>query len=327
MKEYAGMASVFLASFSASTGALFGKIASNTFQTADIVLVRFIEQLVLVSLLCLAFKLNPFSEPYLAQQIVRGVLGAITFTGAIYGNAQMELSNATMIRFIGPLTTMILAKVYLKESVSNIKYFSMSIGFLGVIFVAKPAFLFGERIHKDYPNRHLAVIVNIISGITLAFSTVLTKKIINKVHILSLMYFFGLVSIFATLPLQFFKKGQSEWSNAGLPIAMGLCYFFSQGLSNLGIKSIPASVATLIQISDTIFGVLYGVLVFGETLDGFSILGCLMVLSVSLILALEKYHLGNAYHPPCAIYVQLDEKDKLADEEMELQKIVKYINK
>ena len=316
-----------MASFSASTGALFGKLASNSFQTADSVLVRFIGQLTLISLICLACRMNPFKEPYLIEQIGRGFLGAVTFAGAIYGNSNMELSNATMIRFIGPLFTMILAKVYLKETVSNVKYVAMGIGFLGVILVAKPAVLFGEQSHKDYPNRQMAVIVNIISAITLALAAVLTKKIINKVSILSMMYFFGFIAIFAALPLQLIKKKQSDWSHVGLPLTMALCYFCAQGMSNLGIKTIPASVATLIQISDTLFAVMYGVLVFGEKLDGFSILGCAMVLSVSIILAFEKFMDSKSSVPK--EYIPLDEKEieTVDDEEMELQRVVKYVNK
>ena len=333
MREYEGFIYLFMASFSASSGALAGKLASSTWHSFDLVLIRFIGQLTIVSILCLWKGINPYKEPFIIKQIMRGLLGAITFTSAIWANSNMELSNATMIRFVGPLFTMLLAKVVLKESISNIKIVSLFVGFLGVGLVAKPAFLFGQQSHNgDYPNRHLAVVANIVSALTLSVSTVLTKSIINKIHILSLMYFFALVSLFATLPLQFLKQHSGTFGDLTLPIILALCYFFSQMCSNMGIKSVPASVATLIQISDTLFGVFYGVLVFGEKLDFFSLVGCFMVLSVSFLLAFEKYRLGKGYNPPAPNYVQLPIKgepeiNQEEEDEIELEQIIKHVNK
>ena len=318
MKEIFGMISVFLATFISATGAVFAKLAAESFHQFDIALLRFIVQLILVSIGCLYIKKNPFKEPYLGKQVLRGCLGAITFICALWGNSNMEMSSATMIRFVGPLFTMVLAKVYLKETISNTKYFALVIGFLGVVLVAKPSFIFGTQIHRDYPNRHIAVFINIISALTLSVSTVLTKKIINKVHILSLMYFFALISIFTSIPLQFFKSTPPQSASLLLPFLVAISYFISQLLSNIGIKTIPASVATLIQISDTIFGVLYGVLVFQERLDIFSIIGCVLVLSVSLILAYEKF---KSKPRPSKHYSKLSDVPDMAD--IELAKIVK----
>eukprot|EP00834_Sanchytrium_tribonematis_P003536 NODE_139_length_16235_cov_0.569038.p7 type:complete len:319 gc:universal NODE_139_length_16235_cov_0.569038:5415-6371(+) len=318
MKEYLGMLSIFSASFSASLGGLIGKFASLHIHVFDLVMIRFIIQLILTSLLCYFFTVNPMKQPFILQQIFRGFLGAVTFSCAIWANANMELSSATMIRFIGPLFTMVLAKFYLQESISRLKVIGMVLGFTGMVIVSKPSFIFGTKPHPDYPMRHYAIIANLVSAIALSFSTVLTKKIINQVNILSMMWYFAVVSAIATSPLQLIKMTSSDFSSMELPLIMSICYFTSQLLSNLGMKFVPASVATLIQMSDVIFGLFFGVVVFREELDGYSVFGCLLVMSVNLLMAYEKYSTR-------VNYVQLETKPDT--DEIELEQVVKYSNK
>ena len=199
------------------------------------------------------------------------------------------MSNGTILKFSGKLFTILMAKYYLKEKISKTKYIILFIGFLGVFCVAKPSFIFGHSIHKEYPLRSYAVIATITGALSHSISTILTKTIVNKVHVLSLIWYFSAVSLVLVMPLQLFKSTPSAFVNLEYPTFMVLFYLSSQLLQNIGLKVIPASIVTLIQISDTLFGVFYGVMIFKEKLDLMSKVGCLLVFSVSILLAIEKY--------------------------------------
>ena len=257
-------------------------------------------QTLIVSILCYMFKVIPHKEPFVRQQITRGILGSFSFSLGLWGNTNMEMSNATILKFSGKLSAILLARFYLKETISRTKYMILFIGFIGVCLVAKPSFIFGTQTHKNYPLRSYAVIATITGAISVSISTILTKTIVNKVHVLSLIWFFSSVSFVMVLPLQFFKTIESAFINIHYVIFMIFFYLTSQLLQNAGMKVIAASVVTLIQISDTMFGVMYGVLVFKEKLDTYSQMGCLLVFSVNVMLAIEKYlekKNDKNYHP------------------------------
>eukprot|EP00835_Amoeboradix_gromovi_P001943 NODE_100_length_20777_cov_0.240884.p5 type:complete len:308 gc:universal NODE_100_length_20777_cov_0.240884:961-1884(+) len=290
MNEIFGMISIFLASSSSSTAGMFAKLASTYIHTFDLTLIRMTSQVVIVSVFCYIFHISPLKEQHKKQQITRGLLGSVSFTLGLYGNTNMEMSNCTILKFVGKLFTILLARFYLKEKISILKISALLLGFFGVFLVAKPSFVFGSQIHEEYPMRNYAVIATILGALTLSVSTILTKTIVNKVHVLSLIWYFSIVSLFSTLPLQFFKETSSVLFNLHYVVFMVIFYLCSQLLQNAGLKTISASVVTLIQISDTLFGVMYGVYVFNETLDAYSKLGCICVLSVNFLLVLEKFY-------------------------------------
>eukprot|EP00834_Sanchytrium_tribonematis_P002702 NODE_89_length_21781_cov_0.895836.p11 type:complete len:229 gc:universal NODE_89_length_21781_cov_0.895836:13789-14475(+) len=222
MNEFLGMLSIFTSSFSASTGALFSKLASQYIHLYDLLIIRFTGQLFIISIISVVLDINVFKQPYIKQQVSRGCLGTITFASTLYSNANMELSSSAMIRYLGPFITMILAKTYLKEEISKLKYIGMCIGFMAVLLIAKPF----QETHSNYPNRSLAIIANFIAAISAGISTILTKEIVKYTHIASLMFYFAFTSLIITFPLLFLPHSSVSMDSSGIyAILMMICYF------------------------------------------------------------------------------------------------------
>ena len=146
--------------------------------------------------------------------VLRGLGGFWGVFGLYYSLAYLDLSDATVITFLSPITTSFVCSVIpaLREPFTKHEMFAGIMSLLGVMFIARPASLFPERGEDDYygdvqaeiaargsavpppkaapRQRAIAVLMGLVGvlGATLAFTTI--RWIGKRAHpLISVNYF------------------------------------------------------------------------------------------------------------------------------------------
>eukprot|EP00834_Sanchytrium_tribonematis_P006303 NODE_452_length_7258_cov_0.721050.p3 type:complete len:319 gc:universal NODE_452_length_7258_cov_0.721050:6277-7233(+) len=288
-KEILGMFLLLLASLSISASAALVKLAYKSMTVFEIIFYQSLGQFILACLGCFILKINPSANQVMLQ-LLGGLFGAGTFILGFWGTVNMELSDGTILKFSAPLLTMLMAKLYLKEEISWFKRIGMLIGFIGVLLTARPSFLFSPIDNHLYPNRNWAILSVLGASICLACSTIITKQIAHQVHYFSLMFFLSTWYLFISILLKFSESNNFQFQGISLVILLTIGFFCGQVFGFIGISHVPATVTTLIKNMDTFFGVIFGIVIFKESLQWNTIVGCILVFIVTILLVIENIY-------------------------------------
>ncbi|MEN9498405.1 MAG: hypothetical protein RIS83_224 [Pseudomonadota bacterium] len=215
-------------------------------------------------------------------QVLRSLLLAacnLTFSSAL---VHIPLADATAVGFASPLFTIILAALWLGEKVGWRRWLGMGIGFLGVLILLRPPFLFGGA------PVHWATILPLGAAALFAVYQILTRKLAAlddpRTTILHTSFAASLVTS-AALPLVWVWPTAFEWG--GL-ILLGLLGGAGHGLLVLAFARAPASLLAPFSYTQMIWAVLSGVIVFGDTPDGLTLVGMLVIAISGLLVALPS---------------------------------------
>ncbi|MFT4682541.1 MAG: drug/metabolite transporter (DMT)-like permease [Flavobacteriales bacterium] len=102
--------------------------------TTQIVFLRSSISLVMCASFVL-YKGFPFFGKNKKWLIIRGAFGVVALTLFFYTIQNIPLASATVIQYLSPIFTMILAMVWLKQKVRPIQWVFLAIAFIGVLFV------------------------------------------------------------------------------------------------------------------------------------------------------------------------------------------------
>ena len=87
--------------------------------------------------------INPFGERGARWLgIVRGASGGLAAGCFYYGVTHIPMADASVLMFSSPIWTPVLARVVLNERVRGLHLLAMALGFLGVVCIARPSFVF-----------------------------------------------------------------------------------------------------------------------------------------------------------------------------------------
>ena len=73
---------------------------------------------------------------------IRGVLGLLVFLTWFFGVVLLPLGDAISLILISPILVVFMGWLFLKEKIGRMEILSAFIGFLGVVLISKPQFIF-----------------------------------------------------------------------------------------------------------------------------------------------------------------------------------------
>ncbi len=266
--------------FSAMTALV--KLAGERLPSQELVVARAIVSLVLSWSLLRSARVSPWGEDR-RWLWLRGLLG---FAGlsCVYGAVtHLPLAEATVLQYLHPPITALLAGVFLKETVSPRVALATVASLTGVVCVAKPAFVFGSAAASLDP---FWVAVAIGGAAFSAGAYVVVRKLSRQGEDpLVIVFYFPLVTLPAALPTMwpdFVMPRGSEWL---LLLGIGIATQIGQVSLTRGLAVLPAAHGTALSYLQVVFAAVLGALVFGERPDGWSIVGGALVIGSAFWLA------------------------------------------
>ncbi|MFN5698902.1 MAG: DMT family transporter [Cyanobacteriota bacterium] len=212
--------------------------------------------------------------------ILRGTLGTAALFCVYAAVAWLPLAAATVLQYLYPTFTALLAWLLLGERLDRRLGLAMLLGWLGVLVVADPLGSMGG----SAASPPLAGVVVAIAGALLtALAYVSVRSLGRSEHPLVIIFYFPLVGIPLCLPAVLWHPVLPQGQELAWLLGVGVFTQLGQvGLTH-GLTNLPAARATAISYVQVAFAALWGWWLFGEAIQPATALGGGLILAATLL--------------------------------------------
>jgi len=155
----------------------------------------------------------------------------------------------------------ILGKIFFNEEMTWIKIASLIIAILGMVMI------YGFSLA---PNQIFPASMTVIAGLLGASTVILPKKLIGNYHELQIMLGYFICQVLFNYPMAQIMGDALPVLQISTPWLGQLGYATAMMLANMavitGFGYLEPSIGSLIGLAEILFGVMFGVLIFGESL-------------------------------------------------------------
>ncbi|KAI0198661.1 DUF6-domain-containing protein [Astrocystis sublimbata] len=301
---------------------LTSKDSPNQFHALHIIFVRMLATTILGSLYMWYQRVPDFplgKRAMVPLLIMRGSAGFVGLFGLYYSLSYLEISDATAISFLTPTFTALLCYAWLREPYRFQEAFSGILSLVGVLLIARPAFIFGgaependdagatgsafafladgvvvqNGVGSSSPQRTLAVLCSIMGTFAAATAYSTIRVIGKRVHSLISVNYFAVLStvgsavIIAVHPdLEFIlPKGVLQWT---LLIIIGVAGFLLQFLLTEGLQREKGGRATNMTYFQMVLALIIERVIWGTTPALLSYAGSVLIIGAAIWLSLQK---------------------------------------
>ena len=268
-----GVRYVLLSAFGFALTGMFVKLLSDGIPILEIVAAR-----ALVSLVLSAWDIRRRRIAFFGQQkpwlLARGAVGTMGLICVFYSFSTLPLAEATVLQYLHPMFTAIMAVFFLKERLKPHILICVLLSFLGVVLIVRPAFLFGS-ISSEYDI--FAIWVAVAGAFLSATAYNLVKKLNQTEDALVIIFYFPLVA----LPVSLLLLGNNVVMPNLEQTLLLLCVGIGTQMGQLGLtkamQTETAGRATSLSYIQVVFSIALGWLVFNQWPDGWVLAGIALI--------------------------------------------------
>jgi drug/metabolite transporter (DMT)-like permease len=215
----------------------------------------------------------PWRPRALRVQIIRSL--ALAVCNLLYALAlqRVPLAECTAINFVGPVLTVALAAVWLRERVGWRRWAGLLAGLAGVIIVLRPGFGVVAP----------AGLFAFASALVYAVYQILTRRLAGVDTAGTTILHTGLWAALATSLVLPFIWVWPSWQGWLLMALLGALGGVGHYLLVLAYERAPASLVAPLSYAGMLFATLYGLVLFGEAPDAATLLGAPVVAAGGLL--------------------------------------------
>lgn len=211
--------------------------------------------------------------------IWRGAIGTAALMCVYAALAALPLAAATVLQYLYPPFTALLAWLLLGEPIGKRVLAAMVLGWLGVLLVAQPAGLLqGGVTLALFP-----VLIAVAGALLTALAYVSVRSLGTSEHPLVIVFYFPLVALPLSLPLVALNPVLPTPAELLWLIGVGIFTQLGQVYLTRSLTALPAAKATAISYVQVLFAGGWGWLLFGESIDNWTLAGAGLVLAATLV--------------------------------------------
>ncbi len=213
-------------------------------------------------------------------QAIRSLALAVTYFSVIFAFQHLALADAYTIFFCSPFIVAVLSVLILGEKIGLHRILCVCCGFIGVLIVLRPGLV----------PLNIGALAVLIGATTFGISNVLSRKIGEGEPLLAFSFYptlficllFGAYSLF--LPWN-----QPNSGNMTILAVSGMME--SIGALFVARAFILTHAVTIMKFNyfNLIWAVVLGYLIFGDVMDGWTVLGATIIIGSGLYLAHREY--------------------------------------
>ena len=277
-QKYLGICCIILAAFCFASMSLFIRLTGERIPTFEKSffrnLVAIFFAVIIIRREKLSFSTMPkHSMKYLWARAIGGTIGIFC---NFYAVDHMMIADANLLNKLSPFFAILFSYFLLKEKIRPYQMLCILLAFFGAVLILRP----GSAAISVFP-----AVIGILGGCGAGFAYTNVRKA-SSVGVAGplIVLFFSVFSCIASLPLMLpvFQ----------LPNARELIFLLLTGLAATGgqfavtaaYAHAPAREISIYDYTQILFASLFGVLLFGEVPDLFSILGFITILTASAIM-------------------------------------------
>lgn len=245
---------------------------------------------IVIGFLYIALLLTKTSLKRIEKQDWKWVLIVAASAGLIHPPFYIAINNmpiGTMLFAFYAVSTVVsylLGKVLFKERLSKIKALSLFIAASGLLLLYTDTLHFGNPYYLI-----LAGLSGFLFGVNISF----IKKINTKYHTLQVNLFNWTGALVVSLLASLFLSEHWTFSLSTLPwvanVGLAICSFAASFSVIYGLKFIEIQKGSIILLSELVFGVLLGIVLYHEIPTITSMIGSILVLVALLLPNLSNF--------------------------------------
>lgn len=203
---------------------------------------------------------------------LRSVLMAIDMVLVFFAFSTLPLADAYTVIFTVPMLVTALSVPLLGEHVGWRRWSATVVGFVGVLIVLRPGF-------AEINWGHIAALA---SAFFFALSLIVVRRIGNDETGSCLLFAMLVALIAVSAPVQPFVYVMPTPQDVALLIGLGLISGFAHIMLISAFRLAPSAVVSPFQYSQIVWGVLFGLWLFGDRPDRWVIAGSAVIIASGL---------------------------------------------
>ncbi|MGL5614995.1 MAG: DMT family transporter [Sarcina sp.] len=222
--------------------------------------------------------------------LLRSILGTIGIWANFYAIDKLILPNATILNQLSPFFVIIFSYLFLKEKIKPIHIISLSVAFVGVLFVVKPSTGFSTEL--------IASLIGIASSIFAGGAYTCVRYLSTREKSYTIVFMFSLVSVIGTIPFMLFDFIKPSILDVILLLLAGVFASIAQFALTEAYKYAPAKEISIFSYSQVIFTTFLGFLLWQEVPGLLSVVGYLLIILASVVIFLyNNRKIGTKNNP------------------------------
>ncbi len=177
--------------------------------------------------------------------------------------------NSAVLITISPIIIFTLSVLILKEKITFLKIFGISLGFAGAISLI----LFTEETAHNAENIPLGNMLFLINATSYAIYLILIKPLTVKYHVITLMKWLFLIAVFINLPITISEFNEVDWVNLPMDALLKMTFvvvgttFMTYLLNIFALKYLNASTIGVFMYLQPLLGILFAILAGSDSLN------------------------------------------------------------
>lgn len=211
--------------------------------------------------------------------ITIALAGGLNQAPYFLGFEHLSIGTATLLFYASLVVGgYVLGKIFFNEEMTWVKIASLLIAILGMVMI------YGFSLA---PNQIFPASMTILAGLLGASTVILPKKLIGNYHELQIMLGYFICQVLFNYPMAMIMSDALPTLQLSTPWLGQLGYAMAMLLANMavitGFGYLEPSVGSLIGLAEILFGILFGIVLFGESLSmGVMVGGILIILAAAL---------------------------------------------
>lgn len=217
---------------------------------------------------------------------VRALLATVGMILLLYTYEAVPMAEANALSFTRPLWVVLLAAVFLRETIGPSRIAAVAVGFVGVLIIMRP---WGAGVTLGWP--HVAALV---SALCLAGTITGVKSLTKDLSASSILVWSSIIGEILCLP---FALADWRWPSVGDLIPLFLIGLLSAANQVLFIKGMTvgeAAVLAPIDYARLVLSIIAGLVVFGELPDAYTYLGAGVIVASTLYITNREIQIRRA---------------------------------
>ncbi len=210
---------------------------------------------------------------------LRAALHVAALCLGFFAFTKLPMVEAYVLLFCTPLIISVLAIWFLNEHIALVRWFAIVLGLVGVLVVLRPS-------PSSISIGHLAAFASAFCG---AASSVISRKITSTENMATMILFPLLANILVTGAALYFVYQAMPFTDLATMFLIGVLGLLGQYFVLRGYHMAPAAFVGPMQYSQIVWAILLGYVFFGETVDGWVLVGsAITILSGIIIIWRER---------------------------------------
>lgn len=211
--------------------------------------------------------------------IARGMVGVLALICVYYSVTTLPLAEATILQYLNPVFTSILALLFLKERIQKSTICCIFFSILGLIVMVEPGLFFGITQELPWFNVSIGLLGAFGSGI----AYVIVRKLSNSEDSSVIIFYFPLIALPLSVALMWNDFVVPNLEAFILLVFVGLFTQVGQIGLTKAMQTESAAKATAYSYIQVIFSIILGVVLFQEMPSLWTIIGGSLIILGALI--------------------------------------------